>query len=163
MGARSSWIAMEIARLLANHIRSTNSGWVFSNMGYMCMPGSPNVIKRPAISYVRFGRIPGDMLPIGTLPLAPDLAVEVVEPSDLAYDIQRTAEVYMDAGVGSLWLVYPETRQLRIHRSDRTIIGLNEEDRLMDDPTVPEFQCQVCDFFSLPLPDETMRSLLEVE
>ena len=46
---------------------------------------------------------------------APDLAIEVVSPSNEKHDYLRKLNLYMDAGVREYWIVNPQSRQINIY------------------------------------------------
>jgi Uma2 family endonuclease len=49
---------------------------------------------------------------------APDLAAEIVSPSNTAGEMSRKFSLYRDAGVREYWVVYPEEKSLLVHRFD---------------------------------------------
>src|SRR5262249_31147920 len=84
MGAESSWIGGELYRLIGTYCRENQSGWVWPADGsYQCFPDRPNLVRKPDVSFIRRGRLPGEQLPRGHIRIQPDLAVEVVSPKDL--------------------------------------------------------------------------------
>ena len=93
MGARSSFIAGEIHYRLKDHCRSRRLGWVFpEGTSFQCFPHDPDKVRRADVSFIRFGRLAREQLPEGHLRTVPDLAVEVVSPHDLAYDVDSKVE-----------------------------------------------------------------------
>jgi Uma2 family endonuclease len=56
-----------------------------------------------------------DRVPI---PGAPDLAVEVISPTERASESQRKVRAYLENGTIEVWRVYPETRSVEIHRGE---------------------------------------------
>jgi Putative restriction endonuclease len=66
---------------------------------------------------------------------APDLAIEVVSPTDLEADLRRKSDAYLDGGSKSVWVVYPEARSVMIYTRDavRKVRG----DQLIEDPASP--------------------------
>jgi Uma2 family endonuclease len=49
---------------------------------------------------------------------APELAVEVISPSESAADVQRKVELMLAAGAKAVWVVYPKTQSVTIHTPD---------------------------------------------
>lgn len=45
------------------------------------------------------------------LPFAPDLAVEVVSPSNSASEIQSKVKAYLEGGAYLVWVIYPDSKQ----------------------------------------------------
>ena len=56
--------------------------------------------------------------------------VEVVSPNDTASEIDRKVLEYLTAGVRVVWIVYPATRSVTVHLSDRTARKLSGDDVL---------------------------------
>ncbi len=52
----------------------------------------------------------------GALAVAPDLAVEVVSPSDSASDLDRKGHQYLAAGAPLVWVIYPVTKTIMVYR-----------------------------------------------
>ena len=50
----------------------------------------------------------------------PDLAIEVVSPNDRAVDIRDKVYEYLEAGVGTVWVIYLERRDADIWNRGRT-------------------------------------------
>jgi Uma2 family endonuclease len=88
-----------------------------------------DTVRRPDVSFVRSGReLPLDGLPEG----APDLAVEVVSPTNTAREMHQRMSDYFAAGWQRVWLVYPEHREVYIHG----LAGVSRRrgDDLLEDP-----------------------------
>jgi hypothetical protein len=49
------------------------------------------------------------------IPGSPDLAVEVISPSEYASQSLRKAGFYLDHGTREVWQIYPDTRELVIY------------------------------------------------
>jgi Uma2 family endonuclease len=61
---------------------------------------------------------------------APDLAVEVVSPSETARDLQRKVTLLLAGGSQMVWVVYPETQTVTVHLPDGTSSTRNIGDSL---------------------------------
>lgn len=104
------------------------------------------------MSFIRFGRLPAEQPPEGHIRIAPDLAVEVVSPHDLAYDVDSKVEDYLQADVRLVWVVNPVTRTVRVHRPDGPGTTLRLDDELTGGDVLPGFRCPLRDIFTLPRP-----------
>lgn len=71
-----------------------------------------NTVLRPDVAYIQHERI--SSLP-KYLSGAPDLAVEVVSPSNSAKEIAFKVESYLKHGSHIVWTVYPEDKTVRVH------------------------------------------------
>lgn len=148
MGTRSSWIGTEIVVRLRAFCNSNRLGWVFaSDVGYQCFPDDAEKVRRPDISFIRFGRLPNEQLPEGHTPIAPDLAVEVLSPKDRIYKLERKIREYLSAGVRLVWIVNPDSRRVRIHRLDGPVSDLGGNETLEGESVLPGFSCRVGDLF----------------
>ncbi len=52
----------------------------------------------------------------------PDLAIEVLSPSESAAHVDRKITAYLDAGVSEVWVIIPETRHIYIHAIGKTTL-----------------------------------------
>lgn len=148
VGNESDWIAGELQAILRNHVRAARLGWVFgSESGYQCFPDDPNRLRRPDVSFVRFGRFPDERIPKGYARLAPDLIVEVVSPNDLAEKVEEKVQDFLSAGVRQVWVVDPESRAVHVRRPDRSATSLSGDDELTGEDVVPGFLCRVVELF----------------
>jgi Uma2 family endonuclease len=148
MGTKSGWIGSQLMVLIGLFIREHPIGWVFNcEAMYKCYPGHPNRVRKPDLSFIVKGRLPGEQVPDPFILIPPDLAVEVMSPNDLASEIERKVREYIEAGVRLVWVIYPETRTLRIHRADGTIAQADERGTVSGEDVLPGFQFVVGDLF----------------
>ena len=72
--------------LVSSHSQSMKLGSVWTGtMGFQCFPDAPKKVRKPDVSFVTASLFKPEMLGTGFLPIAPDLAVEVISPGDLAH------------------------------------------------------------------------------
>ena len=83
----------------------------------------------------------------GFFPGAPDLAVEVASPSDRVQDVDEKAQAWLAAGSQMVWVVWPNTRTVSVHRPNRKPTTLREDDTLDGADVVRSFRCPVRDVF----------------
>ena len=152
MGLESSEIAGRIIVLLGLFLRGRGLGHLFlPDAGYQCFPHAPGKIRRPDVSFIRTGRLPGETTPKGFSTIAPDLAVEVISPNDVAEELEEKVADYLRAGVSLVWVVSPVTRSVRIHRPRSAASGpvgvLSEDESITGEEVLPGFSCVVREFF----------------
>jgi Uma2 family endonuclease len=146
-GCECGFIAGKLACLLGNHCERPWIGWALGReAGYQLLPARPKLIRKPNVSFVRLGRLPNEELPYGPARLAPDLAVEVVSPNSLSYEVETKVAEYREAGVPLLWVVAPPTRRVLIRR-DGSVREVGEDGELSGEDVVPGFRCHVADLF----------------
>lgn len=78
---------------------------------------------------------------------APELAIEVVSPSESAAYLRIKTDAYLAHGSRSVWIVFPEVRSVMVYTGDsiREIKG----EQSIEDPLLPGFSCPVARFFEL--------------
>lgn len=148
----SSYVAGELHRLIGNHCRANRLGWASpEGTSYQCFPHAPAMVRKPDVSFIRLDRLPvTQATEEGHTTVAPDLAVEVVSPNDVAEDLEQKVLDYLDAGVHLVWVVHPQTHTVRVHRVDGSVSHLREQDELSGEDVLPDFRCRVSDLFVPP-------------
>jgi Uma2 family endonuclease len=153
MGTEASFTGGVLHYYLYLHCDPPTRGWVFpADVSYQCFPGRPNLVRRPDVSFLRLGRLPNEELPEGHLRTAPDLAVEVVSPNDLYYEVEEKIKEYRSAGVSLIWVIVPPTRTVLVRRLDGTAAEVGENGELDGEQIVPGFRCRVADLFRRATP-----------
>ncbi|MEO6810196.1 MAG: Uma2 family endonuclease [Isosphaeraceae bacterium] len=153
MSALSSLVAGELLTRVNVYCKTNDLGWVFgADCGYQCFPGFPKKVRRPDVSFIRQSRMTVAQLADGFVSIAPDLAVEVVSPNDLVYKLAEKIQEYLDAGVPLIWIIYPSTRSVHVHRSDGTIALVRAGQDLDGETVLPGFRCRVADLFPTTAP-----------
>ncbi|MGC1276294.1 MAG: Uma2 family endonuclease [Planctomycetaceae bacterium] len=148
MSEESNLIAGWIAYLLNAFILPKRSGFVIPEQTYRCFPDDPNKVRRPDISFLRAERRPAGPLRHGHTPDAPDLAVEVVSPNDVAYDLEEKLADYRSAGVPLIWVVFPNRRTVHVYAGGSEVPSvLHESDPLTGGEILPGFSVKVADLF----------------
>ena len=81
------------------------------------------------------------------IPGAPELAIEVVSPTDKAIHLKKKIDSYMANGSQSVWVVYPDARSVMVHRADS--VREVKAKQSIEDPLLPGFSSPVAAFFEL--------------
>ena len=108
-------------------------------------------MRRPDVSCIRVDRLPPyEQIDAGFLSIRPDLAVEVISPNDLVYDLEEKLGDYRTASIPLIWLLYPPTRRARVLRPEGPPTELGPDDELTGEDVLPGFRCRVADLFAGP-------------
>src|SRR4051812_17905921 len=111
MGMESSKVGARILGIIALFLGESPRGHLFgADAGYQCFDFAPRQVRKPDVSFIRFGRLPQEQVPKGHCPIPPDLAVEVISPGDLADEVEEKVSEYLRANVPLVWVVHPPTR-----------------------------------------------------
>ena len=105
-----------------------------------------NTVRRPDLSNFlddRWEQLDLNRTPV---PFAPDIAVEVLSPSEHILDVNRKVRDYLGAGSQEVWLLDHENGEL--HVRTKTGIRLLEASHVLDSPLLPGFAVNVADLLS---------------
>lgn len=152
MGNESSLIGGRIYGLLFVFLSAHRLGKLFpADAGFQCFADDRDRVRKPDVSFIRAGRLPGDRPAKGFDRIAPDLVVEVVSPGDTAEEVREKVQEYLVAGVRLVWVVYPSTRTVAVHRPRSSTAGsasdLSGDDVITGEEVLPGFTCPVREFF----------------
>ena len=96
----------------------------------------PDTVRAPDVAFVRAERFPPGGVK-GFFQGPPDIAVEVVSPSDRASEVAAKVQDWLQAGCSMVWVVDPENRTVTVHRSRKDITVLTEADMLTGGDVLP--------------------------
>ena len=102
-------------------------------------------VVKPDIAFVSVERLAEEKFK--GFPDAPDLAVEVVSPTDIQYDVTEKALAYLKAGTRLVWVIEPVMKTVMAYRTETDITVLNYEDTLTGEDVVEGFSCAVAELF----------------
>lgn len=100
---------------------------------------------KPDVAFVSIDRLTGDKTKGFSIP--PDLAIEVVSPSDAQSRVAEKALAYLEAGTRLVWVLEPVSKTVTIYRSEKDIETLTSDDMLTGEDVVPGFACPVARLF----------------
>jgi Uma2 family endonuclease len=155
MGTESSEVGGNLYFLLRLFCRAHSVGKVWpADNGFQCFTHAPGLVRRPDVSFIKRGRLPGDISPKGWTRIAPDLAVEVISPNDLAGELEEKLDDYRKARVPLVWVINPEQRKARVFRLDGPTGELEEDDELSGEDVIPGFRCSLREILPKRAPAE---------
>ena len=113
-GELHGMLASEIARVMGNYVVENDLGRVTVETGYH-PSGSRKTLLLPDVAFRSKRRTQGTVQ-VGYVPQMPDLAVEIVSPSNSLPELRRKAEVYLHNGTALVWLVNPAEETAEVWR-----------------------------------------------
>jgi Uma2 family endonuclease len=132
---------------LFNHIRPTRSGLLMTGNAAYRLPNSKNRIRKPDLSFVATGRTVPSRDDDGSWPIAPDLAIEVISPNELAEEVETKLNEYLRAGVRLVWILYIPTKNVWAYKQDGTAKLYRSTDLLVGEDVLPGFSVPVGELF----------------
>ena len=135
-------ISMSLSLLLGIHVRENQLGRLY--------PADTDFklgdrLVKPDIAFVSTARLPENRRQASPVP--PDLAVEVVSPTDIQYRVTEKAFAYLNAGTRLVWIIEPVGKTVTVYRSETDIKMLTCTDTLSSEDVVEGFSCQVAQLF----------------
>ncbi|MGL6097023.1 MAG: Uma2 family endonuclease [Fimbriiglobus sp.] len=107
------------------------------------------LVRFPDVSFVRLDRFPGGVVPKQPIiDLAPDLAVEVLSPSNTRGEITRKLKEYFLAGVRLVWVADPDSHTVRVFTAPDAVTELTEQHTLTGGDVLPGFAVSVAKLFA---------------
>ncbi|MBM4031128.1 MAG: Uma2 family endonuclease [Planctomycetes bacterium] len=146
-GIRHGRVAGRLARLLGQHVFLNNLGETLIAEPSFRLSRDPDTVRVPDIAFIRAERLRGWDDREACWPGAPDLAVEVVSPSDTRDEVDEKVMAWLDAGAPMVWVVNPARRTVAVHRGSTNVTTLSENDDLDGQDVVPGFRCPVSEIF----------------
>ncbi|PDW04469.1 Uma2 family endonuclease [Candidatus Viridilinea mediisalina] len=145
-GRKHGRIALKIGKLIDNWAEAGLGGESGVEAGFI-LARDPDLVRSPDAYYVRAERLPAGGDDEGFWHIPPDLAVEVVSPSDSAEDLRQKVQEYLKAGTPLVWVVYPRTREVVAHTPDGLARSFGAEDTLSHAQVLPGFSLVVKELF----------------
>jgi len=145
-GMEHGQIAARVLSLLDHYVREHELGRVFAAETGFLIGQSPDTLRAPDSAFLTTARAAtaGASFYEG----APDLAVEVVSPSEQPTDVMDKARMWIDAGTRLVWVIWPADRHATVLSSDSDDEAQVQADQtLSGGDVVPGFSCTVAALF----------------
>jgi Uma2 family endonuclease len=139
--------ASRIDAALEMHVARHGLGVVTTAEAGFQVASDPDTVRAPDVAFVRASRIPPGGVK-GFFQGAPDLAVEVVSPSDRPAEVTAKVQDWLRAGCLVVWVVDPEDRTITIHRGPQDVTILGPGDTLVAADLLPGFSMPLADIFA---------------
>lgn len=145
---RHGMLALRIGARLQQWAEAGGRGVVCVESGFV-LARNPDTVRAPDVAFVAAAHIPATGVPEGFWEQAPDLAVEMVSPSETAEDVREKVRDFLSAAARLVWEVHPRTREVLAHRAPTGAIQALSDDDLLEAPDVlPGFSWRVADIFA---------------
>jgi Uma2 family endonuclease len=146
-GSEHGAIAVNITIVIAQFVKAHDLGIVFGAETGFKIASDPDTVRAPDLAFIRRERIPAEGIPRGFWPGAPDLAVEVISPSDTYTDVEEKVNDWLSAGTRMVLVLNPRSRTVTVYTSHTHVMRLTEAHTLTGGEVLPGFTCQVAALF----------------
>ena len=138
-------IAAQVARFLLEFAEPRGLGSVRVETGYVLARG-PDTVRGPDVSFVNRERL--ESYGVGDWPRTPpDLAVEILSPSDRFGKVQDKVQDYLRAGCRLVWVVEARRRTVTVNEPSGAARVVGEHEELDGGEVLPGFRLPVLRLF----------------
>ncbi len=148
---KNSWMAMLIGGLIMNFARLNDLGLVLgADGGYILTEYD---VRVPDASFVVKNRVQQfkDAM-ADRSPFAPDIAIEVISPSESVRSVNDKTLLYLNAGVRQVWNVFPDDSIIEVWERGgdgrTTVLLLRSGDTLTNKDLLPGFTLKLDEVFT---------------
>jgi len=146
MGYAESRIALGLAHHLETYLETNDLGILAGADGMLRLQFRR--VRIPDVSFISWARIPDPSVLDQPIPdLVPDLAVEILSPSNTRGEMEIKLREYFAAGVRVVWYVNPPTRTARVYNSPETWTDISPDGAMEGGDILPGFRLGMRDWF----------------
>lgn len=141
-------LCARIAAALSNFVEPRELGLIFGAETGCLVEHDPDSVLGVDAAYVSRERLESIENFEKFMPFAPDLAVEVLSPSNTVSEMDEKIAMYFAAGSRSVWVVNPKRRTVAVYTSPFDVRILGERDTLGGGDVLPGFALGLSNLFA---------------
>ncbi|HEY7029773.1 MAG TPA: Uma2 family endonuclease [Thermomicrobiales bacterium] len=145
-GGTHGEVTVELCVCLKPFVAAHSLGALFAETGFRLFPDRMTTLF-PDVAFVRAERVPKGQERERFLNLYPDLAIEIYSPRDYPKLLTEKIAAYLEAGTTLVWVLYPRTRSVVVHKLGEEPITLGPDAVLDGGEVLPGFSIRVGDLF----------------
>jgi Uma2 family endonuclease len=145
----SSEIGAHILVALHAFVYGQGLGRLSTENGGYILSRDPDTVVAPDIGFVRRDAAREGIPPEQFAQVAPDLAVEVMSPTDRFVALERKAHRYLAAGTRLVWIVNPRMRTIVAYAPSQPAREYSIGDELDGGDVLPGFRLLLADVFRI--------------
>jgi Uma2 family endonuclease len=147
MGFPESILAIVLATEIRKYLAGKQLGTVAGPDGMMRL--AAGLVRLPDVAFISWDRFPNRQIQPTPIPdLAPDLAIEILSPSNTAAEMRQKLHDYFTAGCQLVWYVDPDTRTATVYTAPDQSIVLDESQALDGGAVLPGFLFALRELFA---------------
>jgi Uma2 family endonuclease len=145
-GARHGRVVARVTRALADFVDARRLGMVLAGDVGFVLRREPDTVRAPDVAFLTTARLPGPP-PAEFVSGAPDLAIEVLSPSDRWSAVDDKAAEFLAAGARAVWALDPGEEKAKIYTSQGAR-SLTRADALSCPELLGSFELRLLDVWS---------------
>lgn len=148
-GEQHAWIETLLLIALANWARKNTAGRVYPGDATFVLDSTPGQVRKmrePDVAFVASENVKPTE---GFIYLAPDLAVEIISPSQDYSELRIKIDEYLTHGTQQVWLVLPRLKQIEVFYPNDTTRIYRIDDTITDEALLPGFSLSLSEIFEV--------------
>jgi Uma2 family endonuclease len=146
-GWRHGEVIDNLQAILSAYIRTNKLGRGFGAETGFLIQQNPDTVRAPDFAFIAAKNLPSEKPQKAFWPGPPDLAVEVLSPSDSTGEVNDKIAAWLAAGCVAVWIIDPRLETVTIYRSRTEITVKTIAETLDGGDVVPGFSCPVAELF----------------
>jgi Uma2 family endonuclease len=140
--------SVQVLTRIGEFVKRHQLGTCFAGGTGFLLHRNPDTVLAPDFAFVGKTHMVEHGLMEWYYPAAPDLAVEVLSPSDSACEFFEKIDCWLQGGVGLLWVVDPQRKTIRVIAPGRAWWRLRDVEFLDGADVLPGLRLPVADLFT---------------
>ena len=142
-------ISVRLSSPMAQFVWDKGLGEVLGSETGFKLTSNPDTVLAPDVCFITKERVEQVGSSEGYWEGPPDLAVEVLSPSDRSGEVSKKVSQWLSFGARQVWVVNPKTRTVVVHESNKDSITFSEGESVDGGDLLPGFQILVSRLFEL--------------
>ena len=147
-GNEHGWLTSDLHLSLGNHVLAHRLGRVYPADTGFVLARDPDTVRAPDVAFVQRERVEAVGRQPQFFPGAPDLAIEVLSPSDRRGEVAEKIATWLRYGTRMVIAVDPCRHTAAVHRPGHPVRVLTEADTLDGEDVVPGWTWPVATLFA---------------
>lgn len=119
VGFRHAAIVAQLIAKLIPFVEANKLGKIVTELGFV-LSRNPDIVRAPDIAFICTRHLKIDNQE-GFFDGAPDMAIEVLSPTDSISEMVKKTQDYLSGGTSEVYLVDPNTKSVQAHRGSKKI------------------------------------------
>ena len=139
----------ELAIEIGGFVKANDLGIVCGAETGFIVEREPDSVLGADVAFISHERLAKIENPDKFGPFAPDLAVEVMSPSNTTREMEEKVALYFGAGARAVWVFDPKKRTAAVYASPAEARVLDERDTLDGGEVLPGFRLELSKLFAV--------------
>lgn len=142
-------ICARVAAELGNFVKERDLGVVVGAETGFIVERDPDTVLGADAAFISHERLSTIEDLDKFAPFAPDLAVEVMSPSNTKREMEEKAALYFAAGARAVWVFNPKKKSVAVYASPTDVRDFGDPDTLAGGEVLPGFKLELSKLFTV--------------